>query len=559
MKSTRTKHVFWALCILLVVFFSWSAVIAQVAPPVVAIRVEGHQNISMDLILSAVELSLRAPFNSEIIRNDINSIYALGYFSRVWVDTVSYPDGIEVIYKVEEFQVIKEIRIEGNTVVEDEVLSNEMVIAPGQVMNWEIFQRDLERIKAAYSNNGFLVTAIDGIGFQDGILTFQLHEGIIEAVVFEGLEKTSEHVVRRELVFAAPVVFDFSLINRSMRAIFNLGFFDDVTIKLEPGSARDMVVLNVRVLEKLTGQAGAGVGYNAEDGWLGFVRYQEINFGGNAQRVELRYEFGARTLYRFSFEEPWLFDTPTFFGLEIHDQVRLRKYRIDHEIVGRYEEGRVGGQVTLGRNFDEEWRWRLRYKTEEITLTHIEGEMPNRDGRINTLTPSIIYDTRNTPLNPSEGWYGILQVEMAGRFLGGDQHYTKYSLDLRNYIPAGEEAVVALRLQAGLADTVLPEYDQFAIGGVGSLRGYDLHEFQGDKMLLFNLEYRWEIAEGTQVVFFGDAGYAWDLDDAIDFGDIRTGYGIGLRVDTPIGPLSLDYGIGEDRPPQTYFSIGHTF
>ena len=77
-------------------------------------------------------------------------------------------------------------------------------------------------------------------------------------------------------------------------------------MKIEPGSDSNQVIIVIKVIEKLTGEAGLGVGYNTEDGWLGFVRYQESNFGGNAQKLELRYEFGSRTLYRLYFEEPWL-------------------------------------------------------------------------------------------------------------------------------------------------------------------------------------------------------------------------------------------------------------
>ncbi len=530
----------------------------QSSPPVVAIRVEGNENISTDLILSAVELSLREPFSPPTVQNDINAIYDLGYFSQVYVDTVTYPDGIEVIYVVEEFQIIEEIRIEGNTAIEDETLKANMILARGQVMNWRIFQRDIERIRALYSNEGFLVTAVDEIDFMNGVLNFTIFEGIIEDVVFQGLERTREHVLRRELTFDVPHIFDFSVINRSMRAIYNLGFFDDIAMRIEPGKDRDHVIVKATVVERPTGEAGLGVGYNTDDGWLGFVRYRESNLGGNAQKVELRYEFGARTLYRFTFEEPWLFDTPTFFSLSVYDQVRQRRQYEAREVIGKYEEKRLGGHITLGRDIDEDWRWRLRYKSEFIEILPIEGVVPERGGQTNSLTPTIIYDTRDDPASPSDGWYGSLQAEMAGRFLGGDTDYTKYTLDLRHYIDTGEDTVVALRAMGGIADTELPEYEKFLLGGAQTLRGYDLFEFSGDTMLLFNLEYRWNVTENAQLVLFGDAGYAWELDQTIDFGDIKMGYGVGLRIDTPIGPVSLDYGIGEVGA-QTYFSIGHTF
>ncbi len=532
---------------------------AQNGPPIVAIRVEGNKNINTQLILSAISISLKEPFDQERIKSDIKSIFDLGYFTKVWVDTKQYPDGIELIFKVEENQILKEIEVQGNTQMTTEEIRSAMILVPGQVMNWKIFQNDLGRIKALYSNNGYMITAIDGTDFtSDGILKFTIHEGIVEQIKIEGTEKTKDYVLLRELSFETPSKFDFSEIKKSMRAIYNLGFFDDINMKIEPGSDTDKVIIIIKVVEKLTGEAGLGVGYNTEDGWLGFIRYQESNFGGNAQKLELRYEFGSRTLYRLYFEEPWLFDTPTFFSLSVYDQIRERKNREEGAVIGRYEEERVGGQVVFGREFSDYWRWRLSYKTENIMLTALEGEIPDRGGVTNSITPMIIYDTRDDVFNPHNGWYGIAQAEIAGRFLGGDNDYNKYILDLRNYIDTGQDTVLALRLMGGIADTTLPDYEKFSVGGVNTLRGYDLSEFEGEKMLVFNAEYRWDIAESTQLVVFGDAGYAWVLDDPIRFDDIKFGYGVGLRFDTPLGPIRLDYGLGEEGG-QTYFSIGQTF
>ena len=532
---------------------------AQNGPPIVAIRVEGNTNINSQLILSAVSISLKETFNQEKIKSDIKSIFDLGYFTKVWVDTKQYPDGIELIFKVEENQILKGIEIQGNTQMTIDEIRSAMILVPGQVMNWKILQNDLDRIKALYSNNGYMITAVDGTDFStDGILKFTLHEGIIEQIKIEGTEKTKDYVIIRELSFETPTKFDFSEIKKSMRAVYNLGFFDDISMKIEPGSDSNQVIIVIKVIEKLTGEAGLGVGYNTEDGWLGFIRYQESNFGGNAQKLELRYEFGSRTLYRLYFEEPWLFDTPTYFSLSVYDQIRERKNREEGEIIGRYEEERVGGQVSFGRRFSDYWRWRLSYKTENIMLTALEGEIPDRGGVTNSITPMIIYDTRDDVFNPHSGWYGIAQAEIAGRFLGGDNNYNKYILDLRNYIDTGQDTVLALRLMGGIADTTLPEYEKFTVGGVNTLRGYDLAEFEGEQMLVFNAEYRWDIADNTQLVVFGDAGYAWALDEPIRLDDIKFGYGVGLRFDTPLGPIRLDYGLGEEGG-QTYFSIGQTF
>ncbi len=559
MSTTTLKALFMAVTILAsvtVVQLGWTQ---GVAPSIVAIRVEGNQNIDSRLILSAVSSSLREPFNAEKIKSDIKAISDLGYFSSVSVDTKQYPEGVEVIFKVKEFPVIQEIQITGNTALTEEEIRKAMIIAPLQVMNWKILQRDLERIRALYSDQGFLVTAIENVEFDEqGVLRFEIREGIVERVDFEGLEKTKEYVLRREIELEPPFVFDMARIRKDLRAIYNLGFFDDLSMKLEPGSDRDHVVVKVKVVEKKTGEAGLGIGYNNEKGWLGYLKYQESNIGGNAQKLEVRYEFGYRTLYRISFEEPWLFGTPTAFGISVYDQIEKKNYWREREIVGKYEEERIGGQIYLGREIAENWKVNLRYKNEDIAIRTLEGESPDGEGKTISLTPTVVYDTRDDIFNPDSGWWCSAQVELAGGFLGGDYDYTKYIVDVRNYIDTGERSTLALRFLGGIADTELPSFERFSVGGANTLRGYDLYEFEGDKMLVLNVEYRFDVSKGTQFVVFGDAGYAWALDEDIRFSDIKTGYGVGLRFDTPIGPIRLDYGIGETGA-QTYVSIGHTF
>ncbi len=94
---------------------------------------------------------------------------------------------------------------------------------------------------------------------------------------------------------------------------------------------------------------------------------------------------------------------------------------------------------------------------------------------------------------------------------------------------------------------------------MNTVRGYDYGEFSGDKSLVFNAEFRLPLSDNFQAVLFADWGNAWNIGESIDVLDLKFGKGIGIRFDTPIGPIRLDYGIGEEGEGQTYFSIGHTF
>jgi len=116
-----------------------------------------------------------------------------------------------------------------------------------------------------------------------------------------------------------------------------------------------------------------------------------------------------------------------------------------------------------------------------------------------------------------------------------------------------------MRAVGGFGDRELPSFAKYEIGGLGTVRGYDYKEFAGDSNLIFNVEYRFPLADNLQGVVFADWGNAWGFGESISIADLKFGKGFGIRFDTAIGPISIDYGIGEDQVGQTYFSIGHSF
>ena len=145
--------------------------------------------------------------------------------------------------------------------------------------------------------------------------------------------------------------------------------------------------------------------------------------------------------------------------------------------------------------------------------------------------------------------------------MGGDFDFTKYSADWRYYYRMGaSEDVLAVQLGVGYADGTMPLSQRFAVGGSDSLRGYKDDQFKGNSMLRGTLEYRVPLMKKVQGVLFTDTGYAWDknTEDNFDLGLMKYSYGVGLRVNSPLGPLRLDYGRGEDGG-RFHFSFGGQF
>ncbi len=579
-RNRRSKMILLGLLTILFISISMITALAADQGKITAIVVKGNENISKDLIISQIASNLGDLFSKDNIEKDVNAIYELGYFKNINVKLEAFRDGYKVIFVLEEYLPVDEIIIEGSTTVTVEEMRDVMVLTEGQIFSQKILKNDLKRVSQIYKDRGFLLINIKDVKFDnEGKLWITIAEGMLEKIVIEGNEKTKEKVITREINIHPGDLFDFNIVKKSLQKIYNLGFFEDVTMRLDPGSEDDSVILVIKVIEKNTGKFGVGAGYNSEEGLIGFTSYEENNLFGGGQKIEAEIEIGTRTTYKLSFLEPWVGGTPTSLGFEVYDSMLHKEDKEDDVIIGEYDEEKLGGRLIFGRKIGDSIKLGLEAKTQRVSYDLITGVLPEdtNEGLTNSITPSITYDTRDDVFDPTSGMYHSLSMEKAGGFMGGDYNFTKYNLTLRAYISTDfigdisnvrsinkiteklSEGVLAFRAMGGIADTDLPSFTKYEIGGMATLRGYDLGEFSGDTSLVFNAEYRFPISDNFQAVVFADWGQAWDYGESIDFEDLKFGRGVGVRFDTPLGAIRLDYGIGESGVGKTYFSIGHTF
>lgn len=579
-RNSRRQIILIGLLTALFILSSLSLVLANNQGKITAIVVQGNENISIDLIISQIASNLGDVFSKENIEKDMKAVFDLGYFKDVRIKLESFRDGYKVVFVVVENLPIKEISIEGNTVVSEEEMREVMVLQEGQIFCQKILKNDVDRISQLYKDRGYLLINIKDINFdEEGKLWIKISEGRLEKIVIEGNDKTKEKVITREINIEPGDLFNFETARKSLQNIYNLGFFEDVNMKLEPGSEEDSIILVIKVIEKNTGKFGIGAGYNSEEGLMGFTSYEENNLFGGGQKIQAKVELGGRTTYKLSFLEPWLGGTPTSFGFEVYDTIKHKEDKEEEVILAEYDEERLGGRLIFGRKISDSVKLGLELKSERVTHDLISGTLPEDtdEGLTNSLVPTFSYDTRDNVFEPTSGWYHSFSLEKAGGFLGGDYDFSKYNLTLRAYISTQfiedivdigsikkitdnlSKGVLALRAMGGMADTDLPSFAAYQVGGMNTVRGYDFGEFSGDKSLVFNVEYRFPLAENFQAVLFADWGQAWDYEESIDFEDLKFGRGVGIRFDTPLGPIRLDYGINEEGEGKTYFSIGHTF
>ena len=161
-------------------------------------------------------------------------------------------------------------------------------------------------------------------------------------------------------------------------------------------------------------------------------------------------------------------------------------------------------------------------------------------------------------MNPTKGIYWQASTETAGGLLGGSYTFSKFRGEFSTYREVRPNHILALRLSGGLSKGELPPHEQYRLGGSETLRGYDYGEFLGDNIMFANAEYRFRIYKSIQGAVFVDTGSTWLKDESLNVSSLSTGAGLGVRVETPIGMLRIDYGFGKEGG-QAYLNFGQMF
>lgn len=568
-KPDRVARALLLAALLLTPLAVWAA--EETPPKIVGIEVKGNQEISAETILAAVTSKTGEDYSQETADTDRDAIMELGWFSHVDYSTQPEEEGAKLIFEVVENPKLAEIAIKGNTVFSDEKIRKVMKTEPGQISNNRTLLEDVAAIQELYREAGYILARVIDLGVEMGnVLRITIAEGVIEDVKIKGNTKTKTRVIARELRTKPGEVFNNNKVRRDLERIMNLDFFQDVRGTPEAGTQPGRVILVIEIKEKKTGMAALGVGWSSVQKFVGFVDVSESNLKGTGQRVSVRAEFGGIRSWQLGYYNPWIAPNRTGLNVGVYDKLTLREA---FAAAGNflYYEKRQGGNITLSRPLNWDTTLYATLRSDDISVRQYESQVVPADvrllseGKIRSLSLMGVKDTRDIVTNPTRGSMISLSTEFAG-IIGGGAHFQKYGGDLRWYFPVGgsekRKRVVAVRILAGLATGDPPWLEQYLVGGGETLRGYEEDRFPGTRMLVTNAEFRIPIGKNMMAVVFTDVGDAWGGAFATAYGDLKMklhfGYGAGIRVITPIGPLRLDYGIGE-KGGQAHFSVGHVF
>jgi len=424
----------------------------------------------------------------------------------------------------------------------------------------------------------------------------------INRIAFTGNTITRDEVIRRELMLYEGGVFNTEALKASVKRLNSLGYF-----KTLEGSEKDLKVEKAKDLENAVditlaleeqnrNQIQFGAGLSEYEGAFFNLAYTTANLMGKGETLTLTGQKGTRSsVYQVAFSEPYAFNRPITAGVDLYS--RKVDLLTGPNTIG-YSEARSGVNVTTGRALWRYSRALLTYGYEVVDtavskdlLDSLQGEgasspfstlfLESGQHIESRVTPALTTNTVDSPFTPRSGRRITVSLPIAGGVLGGTTDYIRPEAEAIVYIPHWKKTALGMRANAGWVrpygrTSVLPYYLRYQLGGEYQIRGTDIRTvgpldsqqrvIGGDKFVLFNAEYYFDVFGPVRALLFHDAGQAFAENQPIDLRQLRTSTGAELRVVMPMlnVPFRLIYAwnIYRDafQPAHTFkFAVGTTF
>lgn len=514
-------------------------------------------------------------------------------------------DSAELVFTIQEGieYKVNTVTIEGVNIVPMDEIRAVLTMTEGQLFTPNGLTADLTALGDFYGARGYidrvLIPEITPAGEGSVDINYSIDEGVqsyVNLVNIQGNSRTKDRVIRRELAVKPGEIYDTTLVDISRQRLANLNYF-----QTEPPTALQLVPsdtlvpgrkdLNVIVEEKRTGSFNFGAGFSTIDSLIGFAELQQTNFDitnwpnftGGGQRFRIRAQYGLRRRdFIISFTEPW------FLGYQLALTTEAF-YRDANFLSTVYNQSNVGASVALRKALTNYIAIEGEYRIEQIRIFNVDNDagevIQDAEGTYDrsAVSGALTFDTRDSLFLTRKGQFGSLNGFVAGGPLGGTVMDYGITLEGAQFVPLPWDMILQFKGSVAVVDGFgddsgpenVPLFDRLYLGGSNNLRGFDFRDvgpkdeegnpIGGSTLAYGTVELSFPIIPRIRGSIFYDVGFVNAGFADFSTSGVNSDIGLGLRVELPIGPVRIDYGIPinsdefNDSTGKFNFNVGYQF
>ena len=601
--------------------FLWVAIAATISlcaqksntQTINSVLIIGHHSFSQRKLLEQIQLKpgsfllfSRVEFDRRLLKLDAISLknyyHSNGFLEVAVKDSFSViNDKVDIFFIIEEGKqyYLNSVSIIGLRSLKEKEVKSLLDLKTGSPYNPVQINTNQALLNEAFEEKGKLFYQFDiKQEVQDSVnITILINEGAdvyIHHTWVSGLELIDSNYVRNEFSFKKGDLFEKNLMDKTKRSLLQSGFFSSVSLIAHPLANSDSLVnIEVRMKEfRNRGELELEPGYeiieyvpgvNSLVGLGGSVHWLDRMIFGSKNR------FDARGSVVMPSEEGFVY--PRFsvdmkisnhrpFELILPTQVKVfyQQFKNFGDEEGPYVR-------RFGLEYANIFRWNRQRSFLDIGFRFElfdESDVFKDQIEQRNFSIHLQQDNRDNPVYPSKGNVIIFRMDAFGGWLKGNRTYTKYDLDLRQYVSPIKNVTVAGRINVGLITGWSDDYDhyetvlfeKFYLGGSNTLRAWRPLQFMtyqteyGSTLplgktskMLTNWEVRFPLFWELGMVLFYDGGQISDSFQTVQWKDLQWNRGVGITINLPFAPIRVDYGESIENPNlnKIHFGILYSF
>ncbi|MCX6134698.1 MAG: patatin-like phospholipase family protein [Ignavibacteriales bacterium] len=546
-------------------------------------------SLDQEWIVPVMGLARGSEVSEQALQALVNAMYQSGDFEDVHID-VGIDSGATTLQLIAvQTPVVRSVEITGNRLVGLDTLKGVFRPLLAHRLNFHQSRKAIENVLSVYRDRGYSLARIREamLDRSSGVATVRIDEGIVYRRDIRGTTKTKDYVIWRELPWNEQEVFQVREIAQGISNLYGTNLFEQVSIDVrQEGSENEHQVVLINVRERSTELIRLGMRIDGERGIQPSVDVRDENLFGAGADLGFRAFGGARNRsFVAEFKATRIFSSYLTLGVKgyytLHD---VNVYGDDAQNtlsqwnrirVGEYRELRQGASATFGTQLERLGTVTVEGRLENLRVWSFFGEhFATQSYKIGALRFGVKVDNQDRYPYPRKGVLMDFSYESAVIPATGGTGYTKMSFSYDWYQTYGRSTLHP-RVRFGFADETLPITEQFSLGGQESFFGLREENSRGRQLLVASLEYRYhspvKLFFETHLFARYDFGSIWPAPAAVRLVDLRHGVGIGVALDTPVGPVQFSLGQSffvrkefldtpiSRGPLLGYFSIGYAF